>query len=49
MNGGSGANQQGWEPAEAPAGGGHTMFFIPLEYWGFIWAVIGLIKFLSST
>jgi hypothetical protein len=28
-------------------GGGHTMFFIPLEYWGFIWAAIGLFKFLG--
>lgn len=47
MNGGSGSDQHSWESAETPAGG-HTMFFIPLEYWGFIWAAIGLFKFLSS-
>ena len=25
-------------------GGLHAMFFIPLEYWGFVWAVFGLFK-----
>lgn len=49
MNGGSSANQQGCESAEASASGGHTMFFIPLEYWGFIWALIGIFKFMGST
>ena len=39
------ADQQSGELVEAQVGGGHTMFFIPLEYWGFIWAAIGLFKF----
>lgn len=26
-------------------GGGHTLFFIPLEYWSFVWVVIGLLQF----
>ena len=30
---------------EPQGGGGHTMFFIPLEFWGSIWAAIGLCKF----
>jgi hypothetical protein len=34
---------------EAQVSGGHTMFFIPLEYWGLIWAVIGLAKFAGRT
>lgn len=33
---------------EQQVGGGHTMFFIPLEYWGFIWAAIGLFKFFGN-
>jgi hypothetical protein len=40
-------DQQNGQVVEAHAGGGHTLFFIPLEYWGFIWAAIGLFKFLS--
>jgi hypothetical protein len=35
------------EPVELHSGGGHTLFFIPLEYWAFIWPVIGLFKFIS--
>ncbi len=38
-------DQQTGQVAEVQLGGGHTMFFIPLEYWGFIWAAIGLFKF----
>lgn len=34
---------------EGQVGGGHTMFFIPLEYWAFIWPVLGLFKLLSRT
>jgi hypothetical protein len=38
-------DQQTGQLVEAQFKGGHTMFFIPLEYWGFIWAVIGVFKF----
>lgn len=38
---------RGGQFVEAQPGGGHTMFFIPLEYWGFIWTAIGLFKFLG--
>jgi|GEM_PF-7001093 len=42
-------DQQSGQLVEAQLGGGHTLFFIPLEYWGFIWAAIGLFKFLGRT
>ena len=35
------------QPIEAQVGGGHTLFFIPMEYWSFIWGAIGLFKLLS--
>jgi hypothetical protein len=41
------ADQQIGQLAESQ-GGGHTLFFIPMEYWAFIWVVIGLFKFLGS-
>ncbi|AMV29716.1 hypothetical protein VT84_35305 [Gemmata sp. SH-PL17] len=41
------ADLQSGELVQAQFGGGHTMFFIPLEYWGFIWAVIGMVKCLK--
>ncbi len=25
-------------------GGGHTLFFIPIQYWAFVWAIYGLFK-----
>jgi hypothetical protein len=40
-------DQQTGQVVEAPVGGGHTLFFVPLEYWSFIRAGIGLFKFLS--
>jgi len=32
------------QPVEHQVGGGHTLFFIPLQYWALIWPVIGLFK-----
>lgn len=32
---------------ELPTGGGHTLFFIPMQYWAFIWPLIGLGKFVD--
>jgi hypothetical protein len=40
-------DQQSGQVVEAQVGGGHTLFFVPLEYWSFIWAAIGLFKFIS--
>lgn len=37
-------DQQSGQAVELGEGGGHTLFFIPLEYWAFLWAVIGLYK-----
>ena len=30
---------------ELATGGGHTLFFIPLQFWAFIWAGIGVFRF----
>lgn len=34
------------EPVEVQTGGGHTLFFIPMEYWALFWAVAGAGKLL---
>jgi hypothetical protein len=31
--------------AEVEQGATHTMFFIPLQFWGIIWPAIGLFKY----
>jgi hypothetical protein len=36
------------EMVEMEYGGGHTLFFIPIQYWAFIWIAIGLYRFFSS-
>jgi hypothetical protein len=28
-------------------GGGHTLFFVPMQYWAFVWAGIGMYWFLK--
>lgn len=35
------------QPNEGVPGGSHTMFFIPLEYWAFIWPGLGMLNFLK--
>jgi hypothetical protein len=40
-------DQQTGQPVEMQVGGGNTLFFIPLEYWSFIWPAFGLYKVLS--
>jgi outer membrane biosynthesis protein TonB len=34
-------------PVEVQSGGGHTLFFIPMEYWALFWAVGGAFKLLA--
>lgn len=37
---------QSGQTVELSTGGGHTLFFIPLQYWSIIWAVIGVTQLL---
>jgi hypothetical protein len=37
---------QSGQMVELVIGGGHTLFFIPIQYWSIIWAVIGVIQLL---
>jgi len=34
-------------PVEVQVGGGHTLFFVPVEYWSLVWAGLGPFQFLS--
>ena len=38
-------DEQTGQHVELAAGGGHTLFFIPLQYWAFIWVAFGLYRF----
>lgn len=40
-------NPETGEPVEVQTGGGHTLFFIPIEYRALFWAVGGAFKLLA--
>lgn len=33
---------------EAQFGGGHTFFFIPMQYWSIVWVIAGVVKLFGS-
>lgn len=38
---------QSGESFQMRSGGGNTLFFVPMEYWSFIWLVVGFYKFVT--